>query len=419
MKERNEYDERFLNKLNNDFEEEITEIINKYPIMCVYDFIGSLVGMRDTIKTQLIEEASDFKPTSIEIEKRLTMELNVDRYIELSTLQRLYEKMQKRFEFRTVKDLKNELYPIKKITATAMDYNLNKYPISIPGLEAIMDTITFKKKTYNEFVRANTEEINYEKFEKSMLKMIGDELITQLKKGTSRFIYYIQNLVDLNGQSVFDFLNTYGISDLDALVHVSKIDTVPLLKTFEALTITKNDVMVLTKKPNIFDRLEDALNTLKKKNHVVTKKNIMELIVSQKPYEIEYMKETCKMVGETYEDVIKIYNKNHLLIDQFKIQDLVGGMSRLLLLFDFESIIQNLSRVIYYSILSNVCKQISRIIEVYIKINEDKSLFLLGIKKMQEVKSENDWVKIKIEELLIKRLMRRQSELAAVFNARE
>ena len=143
----------------------------------------------------------------------------------------------------------------------------------------------------------------------------------------------------------------------------------------------------------------------------------MELIVSQKPYEIEYMKETCKMVGETYEDVIKIYNKNHLLIDQFKIQDLVGGMSRLLLLFDFESIIQNLSRVIYYSILSNVCKQISRIIEVYIKINEDKSLFLLGIKKMQEVKSENDWVKIKIEELLIKRLMRRQSELAAVFNA--
>jgi hypothetical protein len=36
---------------------------------------------------------------------------------------------------------------------------------------------------------------------------------------------------------------------------------------------------------------------------------------------------------------------------------------------------------------------------------------------MQEVKSENDWVKIKIEELLIKRLMRRQSELAAVFNA--
>ena len=41
-----------------------------------------------------------------------------------------------------------------------------------------MDTITFKKKTYNEFVRANTEEINYEKFEKSMLKMIGDELIT-------------------------------------------------------------------------------------------------------------------------------------------------------------------------------------------------------------------------------------------------
>ena len=113
MKERNEYDERFLNKLNNDFEEEITEIINKYPIMCVYDFIGSLVGMRDAIKTQLIEEASDFKPTSIEIEKRLTMELNVDRYIELSTLQRLYEKMQKRFEFRTVKDLKNELYPIK------------------------------------------------------------------------------------------------------------------------------------------------------------------------------------------------------------------------------------------------------------------------------------------------------------------
>ncbi len=417
MKDRNEYDDKFLEKLKNNFEEELTEIINKYPIVCVYDFIGSLVGFRDSIKSQLIEEASAVKPTSIEIEKRLILEANVDRYIELSTLQRLYEQMQKRFEFRTVKDLRNEIYPIKKITATALDHNLNKYPISIQGLEAVLDAIRFKKSLYSEFISANAEKINYEQFEDRLLQKIQSALLEQLKKGTARCIYYIQNLLDTNGQGIFDLLNRYGITDLDALAIFAKIDRASLLNTFKALNISKSDFLVLSKKPNTFDKLEEALNELKRKNKTVTKKSILELIVSQKPYEVEYVKDACKILGETYESIINLYNKYQVINQIIKSVLSIGGMNWLILIFDFDSIMENLSRIIYYSIFSSVCKQMSRILEVYIKINEDKSILLLGIKKVLEGKDESDWVRIKIEELLIQRIMKRQSELAAVFNA--
>ena len=417
MKDRNEHDEKFQEKLKTDFEEELTEIINKYPIVCVYDYIGSLVGFRDTIKSQLIEEASAVKPTSIEIEKRLTLEANIDRYIELSTLQRLYEQMQKRFEFRTVKDLRNELYPIKKITGTALDYNLNKYPISIQGLETILDSIRFKKQLYSEFISANAEKINYEKFESSMFEKIEKSLLEQMNEGSSRFIYYIQNLLETNGQGIFDLLNRFGISDLDALVSLSKLDRISLMNTFKALNIIKTDLLTLNKKPNIFDKLEEALNELKRKNMSVSKKSILEIIISHKTSEIEYVKDACKLDGETYEGIISLYNKLQVVNQISKNILPIGGINWLILLFDFNSIMQNLSRIIYYSIFSSVCKQMSRILEVYIKINEDKSILLLGIKKVLEGKDESDWVRIKIEELLIQRIMKRQKELAAVFNA--
>ncbi len=417
MKDRNEYDEKFLEKLKNDFEDELTEIINKYPIVCVYDFIGSLVGFRDSIKSQLFDEASAVKPTSIEIEKRLVLEANVDRYIELSTLQKLYEQMQKRFEFRTIKDLRNEIYPIKKITATALDYNLNKFPISIQGLDAVLDAIRFKKQLYTEFISANAEKINYEKFEESLLQKIQNALLEQLKKGSSRCIYFLQNLLDTNGQGIFDLLNRYGIVDIDALAAFAKIDRTSMLNTFKALNFSKNDLLLLAKKPNIFDKLEEALNQLRRKNMIVSKKTILELIASQKPYEIEYVKDACKVLGESYEVIINLYNKFQVVNQIIKSVLPIGGINWLVLIFDIDSIMENLSRIIYYSIFSSVCKQMSRILEVYIKINEDKSILLLGIKKVLEGKDETDWVRIKIEELLIHRIMKRQAELAAVFNA--
>jgi hypothetical protein len=60
---------------------------------------------------------------------------------------------------------------------------------------------------------------------------------------------------------------------------------------------------------------------------------------------------------------------------------------------------------------------LSRIIETYAKITNEKTLFYLAMKKIDSTKESEKWVAIKLEELLIQRLIKRQEELAIVFDA--
>ena len=72
---------------------------------------------------------------------------------------------------------------------------------------------------------------------------------------------------------------------------------------------------------------------------------------------------------------------------------------------------------IFFYILSKILRQLSRIIELYLKISNDKTLFLLALRKIFGTTDSEDWVKVKLEELIIEKLNKRQEELVIVFNA--
>jgi len=91
--------------------------------------------------------------------------------------------------------------------------------------------------------------------------------------------------------------------------------------------------------------------------------------------------------------------------------------SHILFILDFEDIINKIVKDIFFYILSKILRQLSRIIELYSKVSNDRSLYLLALKKIVGTTDSEEWVKIKLEELIIERLKRRQEELVVVLNA--
>ena len=112
----------------------LLNIISKFPSFCFYDFLGDLIGLNDDVRMEILEEGAALKGVSIEIEKKLELEEKEDKFIEVFTLNRLIEKMQNQFEFKSYKELQVQTMPVRMIKKRILEHELNKFPISISGL---------------------------------------------------------------------------------------------------------------------------------------------------------------------------------------------------------------------------------------------------------------------------------------------
>jgi len=170
------------------------------------------------------------------------------------------------------------------------------------------------------------------------------------------------------------------------------------------------DVMQLNKFENDMQAVELKLNEMKKKNLCVTQRTVKEILQVQKVHEINYVKDACEMAGVNYDRFTNLYKKEQLLNTILKKKYPYKWYSTLIFFFDLPEIYQNLARFIYFNIFTKICNQVARILETYVKCKEDKGLFLLGLKRIYESGEQEKWVMVKIEELMIERMMNRQKE---------
>jgi len=105
-------------------------------------------------------------------------------------------------------------------------------------------------------------------------------------------------------------------------------------------------------------------------------------------------------------------------VDKIFFQGLnLSNYSQLILLLNYDDILSNIVTDLFYNILSKILRQLSRIIEMYGILSNDKAIYSRALMAVTENKGFEDWVQVKLEELSIKRTMKRQKELVVVFNA--
>jgi len=418
---------KIIHEIEDQIEQELLEIIRNYPQFYFYDFIGDLIGLTNEIKKEILEESSAFKELSVEIEKKLEQEEKEDKFIELSTLNRLINKLQKDFEFKSHKELQIQAMPVRGIKRKIFEFDFERFPISIPGLKIYQIANKLKKELIKKIENALNGKINYDQFENETFYFLKMELIKQLKTNPNDFIYFLQSLNDCNFNEIIYSLNKYGVYNIPDLINLDNELAAKIKKNMIRYNIKKFDLMsmndpnknlIFIVKKAICELNFSILNKINKKNDEKFEFDLLKLLNQDNNNRFqELWKLINEKTGYSLKDIRDFIQKKKI-IDKIFINKLqLKGYSQILLLLNFEDIINNLVKDIFFYIISKILRQLSRIIELYLKVSNDKTLALVALKKMHGLTDSEEWVWIKLEELLIKRLTKRQKELVIVFNA--
>jgi hypothetical protein len=129
------------------------------------------------------------------------------------------------------------------------------------------------------------------------------------------------------------------------------------------------------------------------------------------------LRKACQECNVNLDDLQDFIKKKYIIEKVFtKKYPIRGSISNYAIVYDLPDIISNLSRQIYFTYFQKICRQIARVLETFVKLIEDKQKILFGLKRVTETKLE-EWIHIKVEELIIQRIMNRQSELSIIFHA--
>ncbi|MHA1726226.1 MAG: hypothetical protein ACTSXH_15540 [Promethearchaeota archaeon] len=418
--------EDLLKAIDLELEEELLQYIRTRPQFCFYDLMSNLMGLTNEIKINILEESASIKELSIEIEKKLKLKEKEDKYIELSTLTRAIQKLQEDFEFHSYKELQLQAIPIRMIKKKIFQYHLEKYPISVNGLKAFIEGNVFKKELISHMQDAFFKTINYDDFESEMLIQLKTMIIEKLKTNPNDLIYFLQALFERDFTDIMFTFNKFGIYNISQLMNMNDTLSKQVHQNMIRYNISKFDIM------NLNDRNKDLiyltkkalckldLSTLKKKLNItgnITDLDFKNMLMEDKPEHQELWLLIQKRINHKKNEIKEALRKKELVEKIFFEKLQLKNHDQILLLLEFDHFLENLSKEIFFQLISKILRQLSRIIELYMKITSDKALYLLGLKKISGLTESEDWVRIKLEELMINRITERQKELTVVLNA--
>ncbi|MFX0024603.1 MAG: hypothetical protein ACFE9S_19970 [Candidatus Hermodarchaeota archaeon] len=418
--------EHMLKDLESYIEHELQEIIINYPQFYFYDLIGDMIGLNNEVKRDILEESAAFKDISVELEKKLELEEKEDKFIELATLGRLIDKIRTDFEFKSYKELQIEAMPVRMIKRKILDHNFNRFPISIPGLKVFIDANNLKKDLIYKMESALEEKINYDQFEDKILSFLKFALIRRLKEHPNDFIYFLQCINECGFDDIIYTLKRYGVFNILHLLNADEDLAAQVKRNMVRYNIQKLDIISLNDpNQNLIYLAKKALSEVNfedVKNFLNRAEDISEFelmnILSQDPEKNQALLRFLEEKARININNLRQYIRKKQVIDKVFFGELkLKNYSHILFILEFEEILNRIARDIFFYILSKILRQLSRIIEVYSKVSNDRSLYLLALKKIDGTTDSEEWIKVKLEELIIERLNKRQEELVTVFNA--
>jgi len=416
-----------IKSIENQIEQNLMEIILNYPAFYFYDLIGDLIGLTNKIKIEILEESSAFKDLSVDIEKKLISEEKEDKFIELATLNRLINEIQNKFEFKSYKELQTQAMPVRMLKRKIIEYKFEYFPISVPGMTAFQEANNLKKELIIKIKEALNRTIEYDLFEEEIFIFLKSKIIKYLKTNPNDFIYFLECLNEASFTEIIFTLNKYGVFNILEIINVDDDIVAKVKKNMIRYNIDKFDIMALgDKKKNLLFIVRKVicnlgfpfLDKVIKQCDELSDFDLIKILYLKDENLNELWKILEKESGYPIGKIREFIRKKNV-IDKVFLQDLnLRNYSQIITILAFEDILNNLVKDIFYYVFSKILRQLSRIIELYLKITNDKALFLVALKKMYGTTESEQWIWVKLEELLIERIIKRQNELVIVFNAK-
>ncbi len=423
---RKKNEEELLDKLRGEVEEDLIKVLREYPNVYFYDYAGDLAGISEKVEDEILRKGSEMRPIGQDIEVELASEYE-DKYIELSKLRLVQEQMQQKFEFSSFKELEVEAIPLKMIITAIMRRNVDYYPISERAIQAFIDATKVIIDLFD-FLQTTEKQITtIDELEEKVKTRIIEEIGKACSKGPNYFVYFMQNFWGKSFPETISILNMYGITDIPAFVHVFPFSVEKIQKQMRLYSITELDLKQLANVTNnpiilIQKELEDCKQKKIKEGHsaaAVYAINLQTIAEPGSPFEQEISEWVFRNTKSSQEDLHKYLKKTQIIKEKFLPSSNMANIDELILCLSKDLILENLAKDVYFSLIGDICRQLGRVLEMYLKIKDDKSKYLLALKRIFETETvvTEDWVAVKLEEMIIERLIHRQKELQSILGA--
>lgn len=403
--------EVILNKNLKFLHTQLISIFRNYPEQFFYDFVGKIMGISESIKKEVLKSAAGLKSVQMEIEKALKSEYE-ERFIELTIHRRIKNLINEKWEITVPKQLELQSVILHHLESDILKYLNDNLPFSENSLNAFLSSGEIKLKIIEIIKNTCTIDTNYDEFESSIMDLLTNEIYIQASKGPDLFLNFIANLLQVPLEEVIRFLNNHEITNVPSFCQTISLDIEDLIQKLQSNLISDSDLFRLSNKgPLIHARKE--LENLKGKGMVpdeFLEITLEDIFTTQIPITEKILTEICKIIKLSQDSLNSLILKEKILkqiIEQYNNIDI----EQIRLSLKKDKIIREISRDILYSIMTNFLSSTSRIIEQYEKIKKDKEIFLIALKRIFALKRSEEWIKIKMEDLIINKIMERQKEV--------
>ncbi|GAB4330112.1 MAG: hypothetical protein Kow0069_37720 [Promethearchaeota archaeon] len=420
---RKKNEEQLIDDLREDLEDDIVEIIRKLPPVFFYDFVGDLTGINAALEEAILDEAKELRATTADIEADLRNE-EEDKFIEISKLFKSESEIKERFEFSSFRTLELETLPIKRIITKIVEFNKDRLPISRRGLRAFIEANQTEAQLFRLIRKANEEPIAIDEFEEEVKGFIKEALVEHAKRSPQHFIYYLENLLRVDFQGLMGLLEKYGIKNVAAFTAALSVDRQKLEKLMRLYAIGELDInQLVNPQVNPVNRAIQVLEQLKldRRRQGFSSKMLSEIQIERvdDPQNVEEQKLfqlVCERVGKSALELKKFMKKREIIKDKILTKLGISSPELLATTLEVSHTLENLTKDIYFGLLGRFCRHLARILECFFKVKEDKTRILAAFNRIFEVKEHEHWVSTKLEELIVRRIVRRQEEFTQIFS---
>jgi len=389
-------------------------LFRRYPAQYFYDFIGKIYDLADQKREDILVKAGQLKATSLEIEEELKREYeDNEKFIELITFNYVKNEINSKWDLKGhVKQLETQKVLLKKIESDILKKLIDDLPFSKIGLNAKLAALELKLEIINFIKYLYDVEKSLEDIEIEIGKKIKFDLLKQATNGPQFFLNFLSEYLNQPFDEILEFLKKYQVNSVPAFCQALTVPIEPIKNKLFEFDISDRELSQLSEAGSLV-KVKTFFESYKgKKNEEGLIGLTIEKLVTEKNGNTDYIlgliHNEFKISRERLQELLDIDRK---LKDEIMIPFQIDSISQIRLMLSLDEVLKGLQKDLFYSMFKNFLHFFSRIIELYEKVKKDKEIILIAFKRISELKSSEKWIQVKLEDLIIEKIKRRQSEI--------
>ncbi|MHA1300590.1 MAG: hypothetical protein ACTSO9_14325, partial [Candidatus Helarchaeota archaeon] len=390
----------------------LISIFRNFPNQFFYDFVGKILGYSDSFRKDILKLAAAFKPTQMEIEKELKREYE-DQFIELAVYNKIKKLINEKWEIIVPKQLEMQSVILHRLESDITKYLINELPFSQNTLNSYISSGELKLEIINAVKNACITDIDFNEFQNSIINIINKKIHAIASKGSDYFTNFLSNFLNLSLSEVMDFFDRHQITNITNFCQALSLDIGDFAEKLDIYHFDDSDLFRFSNKGPLI-QARKTLESLKSEGIVPAQFfdfTLEDFFIDKAQINKKIIAEITKRVKISSEALYELIQREKIFNEKIMKNASVKDIDQIRLSLKMDSMLKDISKDVFYSIFSNFLRSSSRIIELYEKIKKDKEIILIAINRILQTKESEEWIKVKIEDLIIEKIMDRQKEI--------